>query len=268
MIYEKQDLLLSLKDVSLGYGEKKILRDINVEIRDIVSTQQTLGQVVTLVGRSGIGKSQLFKMIAGVIRRTHETIIGGEIRIGRDQKLTEPGMVGMVLQNYPLFGHYTLRGNLELVCKDKQKVDDYLNLFEIWDCQKNYPNQLSGGQRQRTAIVQQMLCSADLILLDEPFSGLDPVATEKLCQNINKVVNSSEQNTVIISSHILEPALAISDTLWVVGNEFTETGKIPGATICYTDDLAAKGLAWNPEIRRDHRFTEMVDEVRQLFNKI
>lgn len=175
----------------------------------------------------------------------------------------------MVLQNYPLFGHYTLRGNLELVCKEKDKIDDYLNLFEIWDCQNNYPNKLSGGQRQRTAIVQQILCSADMILLDEPFSGLDPVATEKLCLNINKVVNSSEQNTILISSHILEPALAISDSLWVVGNEFTETGeKIPGATICYTDDLAAKGLAWNPDIRRDSRFNDMVEGVRQLFTKI
>jgi ABC-type nitrate/sulfonate/bicarbonate transport system ATPase subunit len=263
-MYTKEGVLLKLDNVSLNYGEKKVLRDINLEVKDIVSTNEVKGQVTTVVGRSGIGKSQLFKIISGLLRPTT-----GDVLVGMDQQKVTPGMVGMVLQNYPLFAHYTLRGNLELVSKEKDKIDEYLNLFEIWDCQTNYPNQLSGGQRQRTAIVQQQLCSSHFILLDEPFSGLDPIATEKLCLNINKVANSDEQNTVLISSHILEPSLAISDSIWIIGNEFdTEGKKIPGATIRYNEDLAARGLAWNPDIRKDHHFTEMVEEVRETFKTI
>jgi polar amino acid transport system ATP-binding protein/sulfate transport system ATP-binding protein len=139
---------------------------------------------------------------------------------------------------------------------------------------------MSGGQRQRTAIVQQLLCSEHFILLDEPFSGLDPVAIEKLCKNITKVANRDDANTVLISTHILEPALAISDSIIMLGNDYTtdlpshgmlslEPVKLDnGAKIKYVYDLAANGLAWNPEIRKDPRFTELVEQIRTIFQTL
>lgn len=266
MTYSKAETLLSFNNVSLAYGDKLILRDINLEVKDIIGEIST-GQVVTLLGRSGSGKSTLFKILAGLLHPTT-----GEVRIGAAQELTQSGKVGLVLQSYPLFGHSTVQENMKLVCKDQTKIDTYLNEFDIWDHKKKYPKELSGGQRQRAAIVQQLLSSEHFTLLDEPFSGLDPVATDKLCNIIQKVAHLDSLNTVIISSHILEPAIAISDSIWVLGHQYTEPAigreKVPGATILFQEDLAVQGLAWNPDIRKTQNFTTKVDEIRELFKTI
>lgn len=260
--------LLSIENLSLQYGDKKILRDINIQVLDIIGESLT-GQVCTLVGKSGVGKSQLFKVIAGLIQPTT-----GTVKIGLDQSLTEAGKIGMVAQNYPLFNYRTVIGNLKLVEKDEKKIDYYLNEFNLIQHKDKYPIQLSGGQRQRTAIIQQLLCSEHFILLDEPFSGLDPEATSKLCDVIIKVANMDDLNTIIISSHVLEPSLAVSDHVWVLGNEFTLDGggertiQKPGATIRFVEDLAAQGLAWRKDIYTDLAFVALCNKIRGVFKVI
>lgn len=279
MTYQLQETLLKVNNVSLSFGDKKVLRDINLEVKDITSTTTCLGQVTTLLGRSGVGKTQLMKIIAGLLKPTT-----GQVLISKEQVPVTPGLVGMVLQTYPLLEHRTLLDNLKLVCKDNERISHYLNEFDVYEHKSKYPSQLSGGQRQRVAIIQQLLSSGNFILLDEPFSGLDPVATEKLCININKIANQDELNTVIISSHILEPSIAISDHIWIVGHEYenvfptagsidqinTVIGRIKkeGATILYNEDLAAQGLAWNPDIKKEVKFTQMIEYIRELFQKI
>jgi len=267
MNYTLEETLLKIEDLSLKFGDKLVLRDINLEIKDIVR-EQTTGQVISLLGRSGVGKSVLFKVIAGMYKPTT-----GSVLISKDMVPVEPGMVGMVLQQYPLFSHRTLEKNLSLVCNDKARIEQYMADFDIIEHRKKYPSQLSGGQRQRTAIVQQLLCSEHFILLDEPFASLDPVAIEKLCKVINKVASLDSRNTVIISSHILEPSLAISDSVYMLGHEMLIGGhpmnqKIEGATIRYYYDLAAAGLAWDPEIRRNPEFTKLVETIRDIFQTL
>ena len=273
--YHLEDTLLKLDDISLSFGKKLVLRDINLEVKNIVSSETTKGQVITLLGRSGVGKTQLMRIIAGLLKPST-----GQVLVGLDQHPVEPGQVGMVLQNYPLFAHRTLLSNLQLICSDKAKINSYLEDFDLIEHRDKYPSQMSGGQRQRTAVVQQLLCSDHFILLDEPFSGLDPVATEKLCKNITKVVNSDDANTAILSSHVLEPSLAISDMVIMLGNDYTtdlpshgmlslEPVKLDnGATIKYQYDLAANGLAWNPEIRKDPKFTELLEQIRTIFQTL
>ncbi len=267
-MYKVTDTLLKLDNISLSFGDKKILRDINLEIKDIVGDSNTLGQVTTLLGRSGVGKTQLFKIIAGLIKPST-----GTVSVGLGQFPVLPGMVGMVLQTYPLFAHRTLGSNLWMAYKGDPslrgaKITQYLHDFDLIEHADKYPSKLSGGQRQRAAIVQQLLCSEHFILLDEPFSGLDPVATEKLCKVINKVANQDSNNTVIISSHILEPSLAISDSVYMLGNDYNGEEKIPGAYIKHSFDLAANGLAWNPEIRKDPNFTSLVENIREIFHTL
>lgn len=262
MKYTIGDTLLKLDGVSLNYQGNKVLRDINIEIKDIVA-ESVKGQVVTLLGKSGVGKSQLFKMMAGLMPPS-----AGSILVGRKQTPVVAGVVGMVLQKYPLFQHRTLMGNLLLVCSDKARIESYLEDFDLYSHKDKYPSKLSGGQCQRTAILQQLLCSENYVLLDEPFSGLDPVAINKLCKIITKVVNEDTQNTFVISSHILEPTMAISDTVWMIGNEYENGKKIEGAVIRYTQDLAAEGFAWNPEVRKDPKFRDAVEKVRDLFETL
>ena len=138
MNYKVGEPLLTLDGVSLNYGDKKILRDINIKVNEIVG-ETTTGQVITLVGKSGIGKTQLFKIIAGL---TPPSV--GSVLIGQKQVPVIPGVVGMVLQTYPLFQHRTLIDNLLLVSKDRGKIDSYLEEFDIYQHRDKYPKQLSG----------------------------------------------------------------------------------------------------------------------------
>jgi polar amino acid transport system ATP-binding protein/sulfate transport system ATP-binding protein/NitT/TauT family transport system ATP-binding protein len=97
--------------------------------------------------------------------------------------------------------------------------------------------------------------------MDEPFSGLDVIAKDKVCALINEVNQVDELNTTIFTTHDLESAVQIADTIWVLGRE---EGK-PGATIVKTIDLAQRGLAWEPNITQHPLFAPTVRELRELF---
>lgn len=268
MAYQLGETLLKLTNISLAFEDFLVLRDINIEIKDIIRGQPT-GQVCSVLGKSGAGKTQLFKVIAGLQKPTT-----GEVLVGQEQQPTAPGKVGVVAQNYPLFVHRTLIGNLKLVSNDKDKIEWYLNELNLYEHKDKYPSQLSGGQRQRTAIIQQLLCSEHLLLLDEPMSGLDPVAKQKVCDIILKVAHLDSRNNILIISHDIESCLAVSDSAWVMGHDYKlneETGKsdkVPGAYIKYTLDLAADGLAWEPDIASKPEFIEVCQRVKSLFKEI
>lgn len=256
MEYTYGDDVLVIKDLSLSF-DKLILRDININVRDVRRTNTT-GQVITLLGPSGIGKTQLMKIIAGLQAPT-----SGEIYIGLKKEIPKAGKVGMVLQTYPLFEHRNVISNLELVSKDKEKIEFLLNNFDVFEHRKKYPPQLSGGQRQRVAIIQQILSSDHFILLDEPFSGLDPLATRKLSLSIRKLADLEDENTILVSSHIFPPALAVSDTAIMLGREKDKEG----ATIVNHYDLIGMGLAWYDDIRRDGRFIDLCYNIENEFFK-
>lgn len=263
-MYTKGKVLLSLANISLAFGDNLILRDINFDIKDIVRENQVTGQIGTIIGKSGVGKTQLFKIIAGLQKPTT-----GEVRIGEEQSLTHAGNVGVVAQNYPLFAHRTLLSNLTLVSNNHDKINWYLNELKMYEHKDKYPSQLSGGQRQRVAIMQQLLCSEHLLLMDEPFSGLDSVAKQIVCDLIMKVANMDEFNTIIIISHDVESSLAVSDIAVTLGHDYTPEGeKIPGAHIKRITDLAEMGLAWRPDISQDKQFMELCLDIKSLLKTI
>src|SRR5688572_23529969 len=104
--YEHKSVLLKAENVSVAKGGVTILRDVNLEIRDVVRPDKTVGQVVGLLGPSGIGKTTLFRILAGL-----EPPDTGRVLIGEEQKPVERGRVGVVAQHYPLFAHRTVLGN-------------------------------------------------------------------------------------------------------------------------------------------------------------
>lgn len=97
MDYVKKQVLLKAAGVNLFYGDKHILRDINFEVKDIVRPGVNQGQVISLIGRSGIGKTQLFKLLAGLKKPTSGSILL------QDNKPVQAGDMGVVFQNYYLF---------------------------------------------------------------------------------------------------------------------------------------------------------------------
>jgi ABC-type nitrate/sulfonate/bicarbonate transport system ATPase subunit len=223
------------------------------------------GQTVALLGASGVGKTQLLRCVAGLQSPT-----GGRVVLDGHTTPVAAGEVGVVFQNYPLLKHRTIWGNLKLAAGKNQKKDEEINVllerFGILDKKGFFPSQLSGGQRQRVAIIQQMLCSNHLILMDEPFSGLDVRMKTEVCKLINEVSIVDELNTTIFTTHDITTALMIADTVWIMGFERDAAGnKIPGATIVKQIDLIERGLAWLPDPSVHPSFTYTTKEITQIF---
>lgn len=271
-VYERRETLLRIEHVSMQFGDTIVLRDVNATVRNIHRADKAQGQVVGFLGPSGIGKTQLFKCIAGLQKPT-----AGKILINSTGEETHAGLVGVVAQNYPLFEHRTVFENLMIAAgqklKNKAEARDevmfFLDQFDLTDRRKLYPVALSGGQRQRAAIIQQLLCSDHFLLMDEPFSGLDLLSLEKVEALINDVATMDELNTIIVVTHDVTAACSVADTLWMMGRERTETGEIiPGAKIVQEYDLIDRDLCWNPEIRKTTKFLEFTAEVKERFRTL
>jgi NitT/TauT family transport system ATP-binding protein len=270
--YELGATLLAARGVALSLGGVPVLRDVNLEVRDVVRPGTCTGQVVALLGPSGMGKTTLFRVLSGL-----EAPDAGTVLIGDPPRPVERGMVGVVAQNYPLFAHRTVLGNLAVAGRRagqsraaaRDRALEMLRRFDLSERAEVYPAQLSGGQRQRVAIAQQFMCSEHFLLLDEPFSGLDPIAIERVAEMLTEVVNLDELNTIIIVTHDIAAALEVADTVWLLGRDRDAAGApIPGARIQATYDLMECGLAWHRGIGSSPRLLEMAAEIRGRFGKL
>ncbi|RYZ23566.1 MAG: ABC transporter ATP-binding protein [Chitinophagaceae bacterium] len=255
--HNKEEILLQADGVCRSIGGAPILSDISFTIRNITRPGVAQGQVVSLIGRSGIGKTQLFRLLAGL-----EAPDSGTIEI--DGRPVRAGDMGVVFQNYYLFEWRTVGESLLMAAKQnpalqvsaKDAVKEAAARFGIEDRLQAYPQELSGGQRQRAAILQQLLKGADFLLLDEPFSGLDVCMLERALVLLREVSLSHERKTLIIVSHDIAAAVALSDTVYILGRE-----KGRGATITRSIDLIERDLAWDPAVRHRPEFRETVAEI-------
>jgi NitT/TauT family transport system ATP-binding protein len=267
--YELKQSILKVDNASLTLGNNLILDKVNFEIRDIVRPDAIAGQVVGLLGPSGIGKTQLFHLLAGLKKPT-----SGQVLIGDPGVPVERGMVGVVAQHYPLFMHRTVMGNLLIAGKRagkseveaREKAASLLDRFHLLDRSGHYPAQLSGGQRQRVAIAQQIMCSESFLLMDEPFSGLDLIALRKVQELIHEIASANELNTIIVVTHDITAALEVADTILLLGRNSGPDGKfIPGARVQATYNLIERGLAWRRDISTTPEFLACLNEIRQRF---
>jgi NitT/TauT family transport system ATP-binding protein len=246
---------VALKGLSLGIG--------NIKHKP---------QIVSLLGPSGSGKTTALRLIAGLDRPT-----SGQISISNGgSKQLRPvrvGDVGVVFQRYPLFEDLNVLDNLLVPAvragigakeaKDRALV--YLDEFDLVKQGLAWPVQLSGGQRQRVAILQQLMLERFFIILDEPFSGLDPVNVTNVINLINRIANRHTLNTFIIITHDVTSALTISDKVYLLGRERDGAGEpVPGSRVMKEYDLIAEGLAYQPEIEDLPRFAELRKEIKLI----
>lgn len=264
--YEQKQTILSVENLSVAYNGKLIIRDINFSERDTVRPDRQQGQIIAFLGRSGRGKSTLFRTLTGL-----ESPSTGQVLIpdlsrsaangNQPAKKVEEGDVGFVDQRYTLFRHKTvlqtllfaMRRSTLTAAEKKEKVLQYLSDWGLTQVKDQYPVFLSGGQRQRTAILEQLLSSGYYMVLDEPFSGLDVGNIQSVKRAFQWINSSHELHTIIFSTHDIELAVELADSIYVLGYPKDEGGKLGTAgTLLKHFDLKQMGLAWQESFGTEH----------------
>lgn len=260
--YQKTNTLLKVSNVSLKYGEKQILKDINFEVKDIIRPDVNQGQVISLIGASGKGKTRLFRIMAGLEEPTT-----GEVLTGVEQTKVKRGDMGVVTQNYMLFNHRKIKKNLELSAEKNPLIKDiqaeiqlYAEKFNLLEQLPKLPKQLSGGQQQRVSIIQQLLNGSNFLLLDEPFSGLDFLVKQKVINTLLEVSKLDSLKTLVIVSHDIESSVILSDSVLILADAPDKVG----ATIVKEIDLIERGLAWEVNMSEKPMFKETIKEIKSL----
>lgn len=264
-----QNTLLYVENLSVAYGEKTVLKDLSFVEKDVTREGSVTGQVIAVVGRSGRGKSTLFRALTGLIKPTTGKILIADVATGVENvaKEVHEGDVGFVDQKYTLFRNKTIYETLMFALRHKEnsKEEKHATIMQYlkqWGLEKEkdqYPCELSGGQRQRTAIIEQILCSGHYMVLDEPFSGLDIGNIEDVKKAFNLITSLHEFNTIIYSTHDIELAVELADSIYVIGYP-TINGKIADyGTIVKHIDMKERELAWK-EYGVNH--LEIVKEIK------
>lgn len=203
---------LEVRDLTFAYNNtRNILENINLTVND--------GELVCLLGVSGGGKTTLFNIIAGLLKPQQ-----GRVLIDGEEITGQTGRVSYMLQKDMLLPYRTVEDNiaLPLLIKGMKKkearkiVRGNTERFGIAGREKKYPAQLSGGMRQRAALLRTYLFSADVALLDEPFSALDTITKSAMHRWYLDVMENIKMSTVFIT-HDVDEAILLSDRILLLG---------------------------------------------------
>ncbi|ELT99311.1 hypothetical protein CAPTEDRAFT_109315, partial [Capitella teleta] len=174
------------------------------------------GEIVCLLGRSGCGKSTLLKAIAGLIQPVSGTIELHGKEVSSSSRVTPPEQrgIGMIFQDYALFPHLTVFDNIafglrKLTSKQViKRVQDMLELVNLYGLEKRYPHELSGGQQQRVAIARALANEPSILLLDEPFSNIDSQVRQHLVREIRDILKQQKVAGLFVT-HSREEGFAL-----------------------------------------------------------
>ncbi|MGN0658525.1 MAG: ABC transporter ATP-binding protein [Emergencia sp.] len=209
--------MIQLSHVTKEFKGNTVLSDISMEIGD--------GQLTVLIGPSGCGKTTTLKMINRLIPAT-----SGDISInGKNIRDIDPvelrRNMGYVIQQGGLFPHMTVRQNIEIIeqmeKKDPQQiVENTARLMKMVDLDPEeyldrYPSELSGGQRQRIGVIRALANDPDIVLLDEPFSALDPVTRSSLQEELIEL-QEKVGKTMVFVTHDMDEAIRIADRICIM----------------------------------------------------
>jgi iron(III) transport system ATP-binding protein len=204
---------LVCNNISKNYGDCVGVSNFTIEIQQ--------GEIISLLGPSGCGKTTLLRLIAGFIHPDHGTITIGATDVVHDgiSLAPEKRNIGMVFQEGALFPHLTVEQNVTYgVPKGNGQtiaVDNVLKLVSLEQLRNRMPHELSGGQQQRVALARALAPQPQIILLDEPFSNLDPSLREQVRDDMLKIIKASKVTAVFVT-HDQEEALLIGDRVAIM----------------------------------------------------
>lgn len=205
--------MISCKGVNKSFGDKKVLNKSTVSIKK--------GEIVGLIGPSGSGKSVFIKMLIDFFSPS-----GGKI------KREKEAVIGFSMQNNSLYENLTVKQNIEYFAKlfdvkkekSAERIKNLIKNLNIEDYEKTLVKNISGGTKKRVDIACSLINNPNVIVLDEPFAGLDPSLIQGML-NFLKELNK-QGKTIVISSHRVREIISLSSRIFLVKNkEIKESNK-------------------------------------------
>ncbi|HCB11565.1 MAG TPA: LPS export ABC transporter ATP-binding protein [Cyanobacteria bacterium UBA11991] len=229
---------IETKNLVKIYGHRRVVNDISFEINK--------GEVVGLLGPNGAGKTTTFYMVVGLVKPNKgEVLLDGKDITKMPMHLRARAGIGYLPQEASSFRSLSVEDNIKLVLQmndklsedeKKQKLEDLLDEFGVKKLRKEAAISLSGGERRRVELARALAASPDFILLDEPFTGIDPIAIGEIKENI-RTLSVDKGLGVLITDHNPKATLSITDRAYVI---FDGKIKIQGRSIDVANDPVAK----------------------------
>ena len=210
--------MIEMKNISKKVGNKIILDDISLKIDE--------GSFVVFIGPSGCGKTTTLKLMNKLIEPTSGEIYIDGKPISKEDPIKLRRNIGYLIQSIGLFPHLTIRENIELIPKlkkdqtDEEIEEKTLELMKMVGLNPNefldkYPSELSGGQQQRIGLVRAIATDAKIILMDEPFSALDPITRTQLQEWLYSLQEELKK-TIVFVTHDMDEALKLADKICIM----------------------------------------------------
>lgn len=201
---------LQVKNICVTFEHKRILENLCLGVQE--------GEFVALIGPSGCGKSTLLNILAGVLEpECGEVYVDGEAVNGVSSRFAYMPQSDLLLPWKTILDNVTLYGQLHGKKKEAQAAArKEFPVFGLQGYENAYPDELSGGMRQRAAFLRTALCSADIMLLDEPFGALDVITRNEMQDWLLKLRSELGRTTVLVT-HDIDEALYLADRIVVLG---------------------------------------------------
>lgn len=208
---------LRIQNLCCNYGENMVLRGFDLELNP--------GEIGSILGPSGCGKTSVLRAISGFLAPVSGEIhLDGRLLSGTDTMIpSEQRNLGMVYQDYALFPHLNVLQNICFGIYKKPKseqqtiAETLLDLIQLNGYENRMPAELSGGQQQRVALARSLATDPGIILLDEPFSGLDAELRRELSLAVKDILKK-RGTTALLVTHDQEEAFAMADRIGVVSD--------------------------------------------------
>ena len=226
---EHGDVVIRIEHLKKSFGDNEVLKDINLELHK--------GENIVVLGRSGQGKSVTIQCIAGLMHQDEGVleVLGKEVKeMTRDELREMRIKIGFLFQSGALYDSMTVRENLTfpltrvLKLKDKteldKKVQEALESVGLEDAIDKFPSDLSGGMRKRVGLARTLILRPEIMLYDEPTTGLDPITSREISELIVKLQEKYDTSSIIIT-HDMPCARITADRIVVMNDgEYIATG--------------------------------------------
>ena len=249
--------MIEFQNVSMAYKDRPVLNHVDLTIQD--------SEFFVLIGSSGCGKTTLLKSINKLLNVQKGKLLINGTPVDRIKTNQLPNLVGYVVQAGGLFPHLTVEENIALVMRIagypseriSERVTEMLRMVDLDpDTYRNqYPSQLSGGQQQRVGVARAFAVDPPIVLMDEPFSALDPMTRAELQDEIH-TLQMKTRKTVLFVTHDMDEAIKLADRICIIQEGHIVQCDTPErilkapANQYVTDFIGANRLWANPEYIR------------------